>query len=127
MTQSATATISFVGSARKIAWDGQYDSVSRRGLPVHHKAGYTIETDASCVSLDGSASTTLGSGAGARDFTTSVAGYRRCGTRAHCPEMGEVTLTTPKLALTVKFEGGPHALVTNARDGRSIEISLTCE
>lgn len=128
VTQSATATLSFVGAARKIVWDGKYDSFTRKGLPVSHAASYTIEVDSSCVSLDGSSSTTLGSGAATRTFTTTIAGYRRCGTRVHCPESGDVTLDTPKgLKLLVHFEGGPHALVSNLADGRSIDIALSCE
>ncbi len=113
----ATATLSFIGSTRKIAWSGTHEA-TLVGKRVTHSSTYDLLLlEGGCVALDGTATTTLLDAVGTRSFSSTWAGYRRCGEKRACPEAGGV--------LTI--EGKPTGFIVRVKllGGQAVEVTST--
>lgn len=114
LTLSGTVQLQITASSKQIGWSGTY-SATGPGLSLTHTPAFkstrsTVDAE-SCVTLDGESTTTIN----ARSLSTTVTGYRRCGTSRACPDAGgKVTFTVPGTPrfLTIEFLGGRHTRVT---------------
>ena len=139
VTETGHATVTFTSpTTKQTVWTGSFEGRTPKGRPVHHDAAYTIgyDTVSSCVSLDGSATTTVDLALPKLEHgvTTTIAGYVRCGKRTVCPNSGVVDVVNlvPGAKVHdvhVMFLGGPSAAVTVTRpEGKkTFTIPLTCD
>lgn len=128
VTENANGSLTIDATGKRtLKWNGEYDGTTLRGYPIKHTADYTIIADSSCVTIDGSSTTTITRDGADHGFTATVAGYVHCGPRRSCPLGGTVTLTTldKKLSLEVRFLGGPHAQIKTSR-GLVADAPLKC-
>lgn len=130
--RKATITYSKSGSVytrnRQVTLTGQ----TEKGKEINRTANWTMTYDAAakCVTRQGSATTTIG----AREFSSSIDGYKRCGIGTFgCPEGGTITLERKKgvggaekdLKVVIEFQGGRRVKIT-LPSGRVVERGLVC-
>lgn len=108
-----TIQVQISASSKQIGWSGTY-TASSGGFTLTHVPSFkstrsTVDSEI-CVTLDGESTTTVN----ARSLSTTVSGYRRCGTSRACPDAGgKVTFTRADGSfLTIEFLGGRHTRVT---------------
>jgi hypothetical protein len=100
-------------------------AVNARGETAVHSGSYTAGWDGSCLTLDGTFSTTITAGAGTAAWTTHVANFRQCS--GMCPDAnGTVSVTDQKGgSVTVHYTNGGTAEVTTG-SGTTSMILLAC-
>jgi hypothetical protein len=89
-------------------------ATNARGDTMTHSGNYTAGWNGTCLTLDGSFTTTVGTTA----WTTQVSNFRQC--TGMCPDAGgTVTLTggTGNVMVTVHYTNGSSAEVTTTRVG----------
>ncbi len=125
---AAQASISIADTTRTLVWNGAYHAERIVRSPIDHSASYQAVYDAStqCLTLAGSATTTLATGVGVESV---LADYARCGTRTACPQKGTLTLTRlPDRALSIVIEylGDRSAAVRLPHRSATVVKTLTC-
>jgi len=107
---------------------GNWTGTTKNGKAFSHTADFTATWDptAKCVTRDGTAQTMIA----AREFSLSIAGYKRCGIGSlGCPQSGEIVLERTKAAtsasVTIDFLGGREFTVTGPK-GNKVTRQLVC-
>jgi hypothetical protein len=119
---TASATYSTSGGTKKITVATDGSGTGPFGNTVSRQGSYTATWTATCVSLDGTWTTTTPAGL---TRSTTVSGYDRC--QGVCPKAGGTIAHTGVLGqtITVSYDGSAVAHWSST-SGRSGTVQLTC-
>jgi hypothetical protein len=120
-TLSLAATIVMPAARTSAMVTSTTSAVSAHGETATHAGSYTASWTSSCLSLDGSFSTTIGP----VSWTTAVSGFRQCSNM--CPDGGGTVVITGARgrSVTVSYTNGGTAEVTTSGGTRGM-IVLAC-
>lgn len=102
---------------------GSSSGTTAAGKAITHSADYVTTYDATtrCIRRDGGGQTSIGGAS----FSRSISGFERCGVGlGGCPKSGKLTLTRPKLDVSLSFPGGPRVDITV--NGKKFQRALVC-
>lgn len=109
---------------------GNFAGTTKKGKEISHTANFsaTYDSNAKCVTREGSAQTTLGN----RNFERVITDYKRCGIGAlGCPDSGKITLSKTNdvkgvdVSVSVEFLGGTSMRITR-KNGKTVDRQLLC-
>ena len=129
VTLTAETSFTANGTTRSLVWSGAYHADRLLRPPIDHEASYQAmyDTSTQCLSLSGSATTTLATGDGVESVLSD---YVRCGTRTACPQSGMLTLTrlpNRTESIVVDYTGGPSVRVRVPQRGVDVQVALACD
>jgi len=119
----AHAVVESIGQQVTLGWEGHWQADTANDETATHDSKLTIVSDVltRCVTLDGTASSTIGE----RGLDWTVDGYAVC--PITCPSGGVVTATGKKsgVTATIVFDGSASATV-DIEGGASYDVPLVC-
>lgn len=124
-TVDHTVTIAYskTGGVYTRTRKGTSTGTTAAGKAITHTADYvtTYDSISRCIKRDGAGQTTIGGAS----FSRSIKGFERCGIGlGGCPKSGLITLSRPKLDVSLAFPGGPKVDITV--NGKTYHRGLLC-